>query len=181
MCLAEWATSPRRENTHDATLCVANPIGRWRINSLLQHASLLSGASRRGYMLNDTSSLSDMNELEDTDRNYFLCVCVVWVEKVESAELMKPVLVKAAKYSSIICSDSLCSMVLLLKNTLIILSSHTLTFTVPRVKSGTEGRWFGKLGRPGGGERGWMEPQFDKRREGCFTEKLLLPKSIINW
>lgn len=35
--------------------------------------------------------------------------------------------VNAAKYSPLICRDSLCSIVLILKNTLITLLSHTLT------------------------------------------------------
>lgn len=51
--------------------------------------------------------------------------------EVELAELMERFHVNAAKYSSLICRDSLCSMVLLLKNTLITLLSHTLTFTSP--------------------------------------------------
>lgn len=51
--------------------------------------------------------------------------------EVELAELMERFHVNAVKYSSLICHNSLCSTALLLKNTLITLLSHTLTFTSP--------------------------------------------------
>lgn len=64
----------------------------------------------------------------------------------ELAELMDRFHVNTAKYSSLICHDSLCSMVLLLKNTLITPLSHALTFTPHGVK-GRRGDTFGEPGK----------------------------------
>lgn len=55
--------------------------------------------------------------------------------KVELAELIERFFVNAAKCTSLICCDFLCSMVLLLKNTLITLLLHTLTFAAPWIRN----------------------------------------------
>lgn len=79
--------------------------------------------------------------------------------EVELAELMERSHVNTAKYSSLIYHDSLCSMVLLLKNTLIISSITYINF----LKAGV-GRGFGKLDRLKGKES-YRDALYDQRRE----------------
>lgn len=94
--------------------------------------------------------------------------------EVELAELMERFHVNAAKYSSLIFRDSLCSMVLLLKNTLITLLSHTLTFTALRVKSRSGERGFGELDRPKG--KGSLRETVEKIR--MFLRETAASKTI---
>lgn len=107
------------------------------------------------------------------------CVCCLRGEpplsntEVELAELMERFHVNAAKYSSLICRDSPCSMLLLLKTTLRL---HTLTFTVLWDK---KHEW-----REDWPKEGKLKRSTGKRRGGCVTRRRKterLQSSLINW